>query len=128
MFDRLTTLIVADDNAQMRWLVATTLREKFEHIVEAADGRALFRELVHCSYTRHEEDVLVITDIRMPTYSGLDILATYDELQFHPVTVVMTAFPDDDAIASTARAGGVLIPKPFATDELVRVVDRAYVR
>jgi len=124
----LTTLIIADDNPQMRWLVATTLRDRFEHVREAEDGRALFRELVHCSYTRHEQDVLVITDIRMPTYSGLDILATYDELQFHPVTIVMTAFPDDHAIASTAAAGGVLIPKPFATAELVRVVERACAR
>lgn len=121
----MTTLIIADDSAPMRSLVAATLRDRFEHIIEAEDGRALFRQLVHCSYTLNEEDVLVVTDIRMPTYSGLDILATYDELQFHPVTVVMTAFPDDDAIASTARAGGVLIPKPFETAELVRVVERA---
>jgi len=124
----MATLIIADDNAQMRWLVAATLRDRFAHVVEAADGRELFRELVRCSYTHDEAEVLVITDIRMPAYSGLDILATYDELQFHPVTVVMTSFPDEDAVAATALAGGVLIPKPFATDELVRVVDRAYVR
>jgi len=122
------TLIVADDNAHMRWLVRTTLRDRFDHIVEVVDGRELFRELVHSSMTRKVSDVVVVTDIRMPAYSGLDVLATYDDLGYHPTTIVMTAFPDGDAYASTERAGGTLIPKPFATAELCAVVDRACAR
>ncbi|MGE0398207.1 MAG: response regulator [Kofleriaceae bacterium] len=122
------TLIVADDNAHMRWLVRTTLRDQFDDIVEVSDGRELFRQLVHCSMTRNAGDVLVVTDIRMPAYSGLDVLATYDELGYHPKTIVMTAFPDPDAYAQVARAGSTLIPKPFATAELYAVVERACAR
>jgi DNA-binding NtrC family response regulator len=118
-------LVIADDNAHMRWLVRTTFRGCFDEIVEAADGRELFWELVRCSRTRAASEVLVITDIRMPGYSGLDVLSTYDDLGFHPRTVVMTSFPDADAYACTARAGGVLLPKPFATAELRRVVEDA---
>lgn len=118
-------LIIADDNAHMRWLVRTTFRGRFDDIVEASDGRELFWHLVRCSHTRAASEVFVITDIRMPTYSGLDVLATYDDLAYHPRTVVMTSFPDRDAYAVTERAGGVLIPKPFATAELRRVVDDA---
>lgn len=119
------TLIVADDNAHMRWLVRTTLRDRFDEIVEAADGRELFRQLVHYSMTSPEKDVLVVTDVRMPAYSGLDILATYDELGFHPRTVVMTAFPDAETHERAARAGSPLLAKPFATAELSAVVERA---
>ena len=118
-------LIVADDNPHMRWLVRTTFRDRFADIVEAGDGRELFRQLLRATLTHEDSDVVVITDIRMPAYSGLDILATYDELGYHPTTIVMTSFPDADAYASTEQAGGVLIPKPFATAELRRVVEHA---
>ncbi len=118
-------LIVADDNPAMRWLVRTTFRDCFAEIVEAADGRELFWHLLECSRTRADADVVVITDIRMPAYTGLDILGTYDELDFHPATIVMTSFPDADARAETERAGGVLLPKPFATAELRRIVEHA---
>lgn len=119
-------LIIADDNAHMRWLVRMAFREQFEEIIEAADGRELFWHLVHCStHGRPSNEVVVITDIRMPTYSGLDVLGAYDELGYHPTTIVMTSFPDSQAYAETRRAGGVLVPKPFATAELVRVVGRA---
>lgn len=119
------TLIVADDNAHMRWLVRTTLRDRFDDILEVADGRELFRQLVHCSMTREAVDVVVVTDIRMPAYTGLEILATYDELGYHPTTIVMTAFPDPDAYAEAARSGSTLLSKPFATAELCAVVERA---
>ncbi|MEO8700591.1 MAG: response regulator [Kofleriaceae bacterium] len=116
-------LIIADDNAHMRWLVRTTFRKTFDDVLEASDGRELFWHLVRCSRTRAASEVFVITDIRMPTYSGLEVLAAYDDLAYHPRTVVISSFPDADAYACTERAGGVLLPKPFATAELRRVVD-----
>ena len=122
------TLIVADDNAHMRWLVRTTLRDQFDDIVEVADGRELYRQLLHFSMTREAGDVVVVTDIRMPAYTGLEVLATYDDLGYHPTTIVMTAFPDADAYALAERAGSMLIPKPFATAELCAVVERACAR
>jgi DNA-binding NtrC family response regulator len=116
-------LVIADDNPAMRWLVRQTFRDQFTEILEANDGRELFWTLVRCSRTRAASDVVVITDIRMPAYSGLDVLAACDELGYHPPTVVMTSFPDADAYATTARAGVVLLPKPFGTSELRRVVE-----
>lgn len=118
------TLIVADDNAHMRWLVRTTLRDRFDEIIEVADGRALFRQLVHFSMTRRDRDVVVVTDIRMPAYTGLEVLQTYEELGYHPTTIVMTAYADAEAYAQAARAGSVLISKPFATAELSAAVER----
>ena len=118
-------LVIADDSPAMRWLVRHTLGEEFAEIVEANDGRELFWTLVRCSRTRAADDVVVITDIRMPAYSGLDVLAACDELDYHPATIVMTSFPDADAYASTERAGAVLLPKPFVTSELRRLVERA---
>jgi len=121
-------LIVADDNPQMRWLVRATLRGHFDEVVEASSGRELFWELLRSARSREAADVVVITDIRMAPYSGLDVLDAYDELGYHPTTVVMTSFPDVEAYERTERAGGVVIPKPFTTAELRRVVEDACVR
>ena len=117
-------LIVADDNAYMRWLVLAAFRGRFDEVIEASDGRELFWQLVRCSRTRDASDVVVVTDIRMPECSGLDVLASFDELGYHPKTVLMTSYPDETAYAAAARVGGVLIPKPFAMTELRRVVDQ----
>jgi FixJ family two-component response regulator len=107
----------------MRWLVHTMFADHFTDVIEVADGRALFWELVRCARSLAAEDVVVITDLRMPHYSGLDVIDAYGELGYHPPTVVMTSFPDADAYTATARAGGVLLSKPFATAELRRSVE-----
>jgi DNA-binding NtrC family response regulator len=125
---RRPALIVADDNPHMRWLVRRTFRDRFSDIMEASDGRELFWQLVRCAQTRDASEVVVITDIRMPTYSGLDVLATYDELDYRPATVVISSFPDPEAYASVERVGARLLPKPFATVELQRVVDHVQQR
>ncbi|HWO22035.1 MAG TPA: response regulator [Kofleriaceae bacterium] len=119
-------VIVADDNPYMRWLVRATFRGRFEDIVEAGDGRELFWHLLRASRTRAESEVIVIADIRMPVCSGLDVLASFDELGYHPRTVVMTSYPDEQARASVAHVGGLLLPKPFSTEELRRVVEQLW--
>jgi CheY-like chemotaxis protein len=119
-------LIVADDNPYMRWLVRATFRGRFDDVVEAGDGRELFWSLVQASRSRDASEVIVIADIRMPVCSGLDVLATFDELGYHPRTVVMTSYPDEQAYASAEHVGGALLPKPFSTEELRRAVDRLW--
>lgn len=119
-------LIVADDSREMRWLIRATLRSWSSEIVEAADGRELFWELLRCSRTFDERDVLVVTDVSMPVYSGLDVLDVYDELDYHPSTVVVTSFPAERTATLVARAGGILIPKPFTTAALRDVVEHVW--
>jgi DNA-binding NtrC family response regulator len=121
-------LIVADDNPYMRWLVRATFRGTFDDVVEASDGRELFWQLLRCSRTRDASEVIVITDIRMPAASGLDVISSFEELGYHPRTVVMTSYPDENAYASVARVGGTLIPKPFAMAELRQAVEQIWHR
>jgi CheY-like chemotaxis protein len=115
-------LIIADDNEAMRWMVKSACRALFDEIIEARDGRELFWELMrHASDA--ESDVVVVTDVRMPSYSGLDVIAAYEELGYHPPTVVITSYPEDDVRARAAAAGTQLLAKPFTLAALRRVVD-----
>lgn len=115
-------LVVADDSPEMRWVVRTALGDEFDEVIEAKDGRELLGQLVACAHSRPAAEVLVITDLRMPGYTGLEVLAAYEELSYYPATVVMTAYPSADIHTGTARVGAVLLPKPFAARDLRRVV------
>ena len=111
---------VVDDDASIRWVLEKALTSAgfAPTVFDNADnvlGRAL----------RRAPDVL-ITDIRMPGTSGLDLLkALGDELPDLPV-IVMTAHSDLDSAVSAYRGGAFeYLPKPFDLEEAVALVGRA---
>ena len=75
---------------------------------------------------RREEPDVLVTDIRMPGKSGLDLL---DEIRTRrpklPV-IVMTAHSDlDSAVAAYQGGAFEYLPKPFDIDQAVELVRRA---
>ncbi|TXH65652.1 MAG: nitrogen regulation protein NR(I) [Thermomonas sp.] len=112
---------VVDDDRSVRFVLATALRDAgFEVTAFAAAGEAL--DALHHQRT----PALVVTDVRMPGDSGLQLL---DKLKAaHPdlPVIVMSAHTD---VASTAGAfrGGAheFLSKPFDLDEAVALVRRA---
>jgi CheY-like chemotaxis protein len=117
-------LLIADDSPDMRRLIRSVLGGRFDEVLEAADGRELFWHLLHCSYQGDPRPVVLVADVFMPVYSGLDVLAACNELDFKVPTVVITSFPSQAVEDRVAELGGVLVAKPFATNDLRRVVDQ----
>ena len=115
------TIWVVDDDRSVRFVLATALRDAgFEVTAFAAAGEAL--DALH----HQRAPALVVTDVRMPGDSGLQLL---DKLKAaHPdlPVIVMSAHTD---VASTAGAfrGGAheFLSKPFDLDEAVALVRRA---
>lgn len=118
-------LIVADDSAEMRWLVTSALERQFDEVIQASDGGELLEQLVHCAQEHAAAEVVVVTDLRMPRYTGLDVIEAYAELAYYPTTVVMTSFPGTDVCARVSQAGAVMLPKPFGARDLRRVIEEA---
>jgi DNA-binding response OmpR family regulator len=114
-------LLIADDDADMRTLVRSTLRTDYPDALELVDGRELFWQLMRASVSQ-ARPVVVIADIRMPAYTGLEVLdAWHGEHDTVPV-VVITSFPDDDVRARVAQLGATLLPKPFTRARLREAV------
>lgn len=114
------TLVIADDDANMRALVRETLRGELPEAIEVADGRELFWQLMRSSFgvSGHSRDLVIVSDVRMPAYSGLDVLDAWrHEHAKHPI-VVITAFPDDRVRARAARLSASLVAKPFTRAQL----------
>lgn len=118
-------LVIADDSPQMRWLVRGAVGHRFDEIIEVADGRALIWTLLRSSFLAQGDapsDVLV-SDVCMPGYGGLDVLDAWRELEPAGRAVVITAFPDDEVRRRAASLGASMLEKPFSISALRRSVD-----
>ncbi|MDQ3804045.1 MAG: response regulator, partial [Acidobacteriota bacterium] len=73
---------------------------------------------------RRERVGVVITDLRLPDISGLDVLgALRREWPLLPV-VLITSHGTPELFADALRAGATaVLPKPFAPDEIIRLVE-----
>jgi len=107
-------VLIAEDDADMRALVALTLRRDGYFVEEVRDGWALLASLEAPNILLD----LVITDIRMPGLSGLDVVERIRTKSESVPVIVMTAFGDEEARATATRLGAVLIDKPFSMDAL----------
>ena len=112
---------VVDDDRAVRFVLATALREAgFEVTAFAAAAEALD------ALQREPAPALVVTDVRMPGDSGLQLLDKLKAAQPDLPVIVMSAHTD---VASTAGAfrGGAheFLSKPFDLDEAVALVRRA---
>jgi len=124
----MATLIIADDNSDMRNLVRSTLRRDYPDVIEAADGRQLFWQLLRTSFVsagRTPAQLVVIADVFMPTYNGLDVLDAWHDRATNVPVIVITAFPDDRVRARVRKIGGILLPKPFSRTSLRDAVAEA---
>lgn len=117
----MTTVLVADDSAEMRAFVRGALGHDYPDVVEAEDGRQLFWQLMRSSFTpsgRAAEPMVIVADVCMPAYSGLDVLDAWHDDGPPPPVVVITSFPDDVTRARVDRLGAILLAKPFTRAKL----------
>jgi two-component system response regulator (stage 0 sporulation protein F) len=118
-------LVIADDSADMRWLIRTALTDSFDDAIEVADGRELFWtvETLLAKHRPSDPRVLVVSDIYMPVYSGIDVLEAWQDRDWPFPLVAISSFPDAELRRRIRAIGGVLLPKPFTTRELRETVN-----
>ena len=117
---RSETVWIVDDDRSIRWVLEKALQQEgmTTQSFDSADG-------VLSRLSRQQPDV-IISDIRMPGASGLDLLARIRELYPRLPVIIMTAHSDlDSAVASYQGGAFEYLPKPFDVDEAVSLVKRA---
>ena len=111
---------IVDDDRSIRWVLEKALQQEgmTTQSFDSADG-------VMSRLARQQPDV-IISDIRMPGASGLDLLARIREQHPRLPVIIMTAHSDlDSAVASYQGGAFEYLPKPFDIDEAVSLVKRA---
>jgi DNA-binding NtrC family response regulator len=115
-----SVLIVDDDSAMLRAMTKVLANEGMR-VTGLSDPTAVVTKLAEFE-TRFD---LVITDLRMPTFSGRGVLALASALSELPV-IIITAFGGPDVEAQALQLGAfAFLEKPVAAAELIDVVKRA---
>jgi CheY-like chemotaxis protein len=116
------TILVVDDQADIRLTIRLSLEMKGYQVLLASDDREAMAAL-----EKRTPD-LVLLDITLPATSGWDLLAKLraDE-RFGSLPVVVTSALPADQVAARARELGATdhLPKPFDVDVLAETVRRA---
>ena len=116
-------VLCADDEPQIRELIATVLRNDGFRVIKAEDGRkalALFEV---------DRPDLVLLDLRMPHMDGLQALREIKTLRPAVPVVLISGYGDIRTAVDAMRLGAYdFIEKPFLVDNLVAVVRRAVQR
>jgi CheY-like chemotaxis protein len=109
-------VLLAEDDREMRCLLAAELRKEGYIVEEARTGFDLL-EILGDLTLRNEAFELIVTDIRMPGLSGLSVVEGLRNgitpgTSGTPV-ILITAFGDEDTHAEAKRLGTVIFDKPF---------------
>jgi DNA-binding response OmpR family regulator len=99
----------------MRRLVVESLRKDGYEVIEEPDGgRLLVRVAAIYSFDRTIDPFdIIVSDIRMPVCSGLDIVQGLRDAHWTTPVILMTAFGDEAIRARTEALGAMLFDKPF---------------
>jgi len=115
-----TPVWIIDDDRSIRWVLEKALaREQIEF-----KSFATADEATHA--LKQGAPQMVITDIRMPGSSGLDLLQSLREQHPNLPVIVMTAFSDLESAVSAFQGGAYeYLPKPFDINHAVELIRRA---
>jgi DNA-binding response OmpR family regulator len=113
-------VLVAEDDAQMRRLVADVLLKDGYDVEELCDGKELLLRVVEAFLPHHPYSGIdvVVTDMRMPFCSGLDVLKKLRLAHRMTPVLVMTAFGEQGLRDRVRDLGGLVLDKPFTPQAL----------
>ena len=106
-------ILIVDDEPSMREMLRIVLRRDGYEVMVAANGTEAIDIL------QRERMDLLLSDIRMPDISGVDVLRAAKEANRDLVVFMMTAYASTDTAVEAMRLGAVdYLTKPFNMDEL----------
>ena len=113
-------ILLVEDKESLRRVLRLTLESAGHTVTEAADARAALNEI---SAAPHK---LVLTDLRMPHGSGLDVLRAARAADGGIPVIVMTAFGSiDEAVQAMKDGAHDFLQKPVDSNHLLLLVERA---
>ena len=113
-------ILLVEDKDSLRRVLRLTLENAGYSVAEAIDARAALNEI---ATSRHR---LILTDLRMPNGSGLDVLRSARAADADVPVIVMTAFGSiDEAVQAMKDGAHDFLQKPVDSNHLLLLVERA---
>lgn len=116
-YNSVVRILIIEDDEEMRSLLKDILDEEGFDTESASNGSGGLQELTKGPFD------LVITDIRMPGLTGLDILPVIKRLQPEVPVIVITAFGNEEVYRRSFEKGAAgYLEKPIHMDKLKTLV------
>lgn len=113
-------ILVIDDSVETLEMIERILKPKGYNLILRDNGDDAIKTL------KTEDIKIVITDIKMPGISGLDILKYISENYKNIQTIVITGFASIDTAVTAIKSGAEeYLPKPFTEEELLNAIQKA---
>ncbi len=113
------SILVVDDDADMRELAYDMLKDRGHQVTVAGSGEEALKRLAE------EDHAVVLTDLRMKGMEGLELLAQIKRTYPNINVILMTAFGSvETAVEAMKHGASDYLVKPIKKDELVRVIER----
>ena len=114
-------IIIADDDKNLRKVLANELFEEGFNVAEADDGIKAVGLI-----EKNEYDVLLL-DLNMPGLGGLDVLEKIKELEIPVEVIILTAHATVSTAVEAMKMGAYdYLTKPFQIEELKIIIEKAY--
>ena len=115
------SILVVDDEPDMRDFLCETLK-RTGYVVDSASNGAVALNKVKKSYYD-----MVITDLKMPRATGLEVLKETKKKHYSTAVVMMTGYGTIGSAVEAMKEGAFdYITKPFSGDEIRMVIDKAF--
>lgn len=111
------TLLIVDDDIQIRELLALYFAKEGFTIEEAADGAEAIRKVVQIKPN------LVILDIMMPVLDGIEVCREIRKFSRVPIVMLTARAEDEDRIMGLELGADDYVAKPFNPREIVARVN-----
>src|SRR6266436_6579984 len=117
------TILVVDDDADIRDILGDTLNSLGARVITAANGRECLDKV------DKESPELVLLDIEMPVKNGLDVLREMRQRGCDATIIMITAYGTIERAVQAMQEGAFdFISKPFDLDHITIVVEKALER
>ena len=116
----MSTILIADDEANIRNFLARVVEGMGHQIVIAENGKDAFDQ-----YLQNDIDISIV-DVNMPQVDGIQYLEKVKEKDPNAVVIVMTGYPSAETIIETIEDDGyTYITKPLEVDRIKDIVVHA---
>jgi len=113
-------LLIVEDRDSLRRMLERALGEEGYEVAAAADGRAAIRLVEERPFD------LVLTDLKLPDVSGLEVLAASRSAQPRVPVLVLTGYGTVGTAVEAMKLGAYdFLEKPLEIDDLSRLIERA---
>ncbi|HMI87502.1 MAG TPA: response regulator [Polyangiaceae bacterium] len=115
-------IIVAEDDEEMRRLIVATLEKDGYYVEQVTDGMRLLVHVVALADDPQRAFDLIISDLRMPASTGLQILRGLRNSGWKVPFILCTAFGDEPTRTDVENLDAIYFDKPFELDDLRKTV------